>query len=337
MKTTNNMQQLLTITGLTAAIVFISACGSQQAKTAEETTAPAPALPHQILVAGETGNRYFVDENKNTLFGGAKFYNTYEFKNGYCVVSKMVDGKEFRGIIDSTGKEVIPCTQDAILDDVWDGMVKYSSGGKYGYLDLTGKLVIPCEYSNTKGFSGGLVKLEKNYSKWGILDRTGKVIVPFEYEKIGVWGDGLASVKKNGKWGFFNKAGELQIAPAYDFAWGFEQGVCLVGKGKKYALINTKNEQLTDFIFDGYQPIVDVYKNEFSNTGFSETNERLVMEEGLMIVSKDKLWGMIDTKGQAVLPYEYTRVDVPQAGKVEVTKDDKRGSFDLKTKNITWY
>jgi hypothetical protein len=56
-----------------------------------------------------------------------------------------------------------------------------------------------------------------------------------------------------------------------------------------------------------------------------------------MIVSQDGLWGIMNTKGETVLPYEYTTVDVPKAGKVEITKDDKRGSFDLKTRDVMWY
>lgn len=324
---------------LTASVFCLTACSPVESKSDPvDSDKPEPVI-HTITRAGsQDGNIYFVDESNKTLFNGAKFYNAHEFKRGYCIVSKLVDGKELRGVIDSTGKEVVACTNPGYFDDVDEGMLQYSEGGHYGYMDLTGKLVIPCEYSATKGFRNGMVKMEKDYKRWGILDKTGKIIVSFEYEKMGPWGDELTGVKKKGKWGFINKTGELAIAAEYDFAWSFSQGVTLVGKNKKYALINTKNEKLTDFIFDNYEKIVDVSKNEYSSTGYSESNERLVMEEGLLIVSKDKRWGLMNVKGEAVLPYEYDRIFVPDRnGKATIEKDGKRGEFDIKTKAIVWY
>ncbi len=47
---------------------------------------------------------------------------------------------------------------------------------------------------------------------------------------------------RNGKFGFINAQGELKIKPQYDDAKPFENGVAIVGKGKNYGLINTKNE-----------------------------------------------------------------------------------------------
>jgi len=323
----------------TSALLFLSSCGSSEQKTTEPSIEQVGSkLPAVIKVSGTQSSIFFVDENNQPLFGKATFYNAHDFYKGYCVVSKMIDNKELRGIIDSTGKEVIPCTHEEFLDDVDQGMIKLSINGHYGYMDITGKTIIPCIYTNTKGFSNGMVKLEKDYKKWGILDKTGKEIIPFNYEKMGPWGNDMASVKLKGKWGFINKTGELVIPAEYDFAWGFEQGVSLVGKGKKYGLINTKNEKLADLVYDNFKSIVDVSKNEFSTTGYSESNERVVMEEGLIIFSKDKLWGLMDTKGEVVLPYEHTYIGVPDAnGIVNIEKDGKRGTFNLKTKAVKWY
>lgn len=319
--------------------LFFSSCSSGDTQKDSGTDTLSSVSVHQIKWAGsENGGVYFVDENEQPLFNKALFYNAHDFHEGYCVVTKMVNGVELYGLIDSTGKEVIPCTNDAFLDDVDGGMVKYSKDGKYGYMNLDAKLVIPCEYTGTKGFSANMVKLQKEYKKWGILNSEGKLILPFEYDEIGLWADGLAPVKRNGKWGFVNTSGELAIPLSYDFAREFEQGICLVGRGDKLGLINTKNEPVTDFIFDNYKTIVDVRKNDFAKEGISESNERLIMEEGLIVVSKNKLWGLLNPKGEMVLPCEYSDVGLPDgSGKLDVEKEDKHGKFDLETKTVQWY
>lgn len=49
---------------------------------------------------------------------------------------------------------------------------------------------------------------------------------------------------RNGKFGFVNKYGNLKIKPQYDNARPFENGVAIVGKDKKYGLINSNNEEV---------------------------------------------------------------------------------------------
>jgi hypothetical protein len=254
------------------------------------------------------------------------------------VVSQLVDGVELRGVIDENGNEVIPCTFSEYLKDYRDGYFEIHNP-KIGYIDLTGKVVIPMEYTKSMGVSDGMVKLQKNYRKWGMLKMNGEEVLPFEYETIGSWNNGLARVEKpKNKWGYANVKGEIVIPIQYADATNFSQGVALVAKGKNYALIDTTGQQITDFLFDNYEYIVDVEKNDYTTTGYSESNKRLVMEEGYIIVSKGGLWGYIDKTGKEVIPCKYDQIFVIERdGVVSIRKDGKRGQYNIQTQTEKWY
>lgn len=335
----NNLLKILTL-----CLVIISfSCGNS--KTDSVSTEPVVTEPpkdaeplwRKIKRAGTmNGNRFFTDEKGIKLFEGAVFYNAHEFKNGYCVVSQMGDdGKEKRGVIDENGKVLVPCVNDFFIRDFENGFFEIANP-KIGYMDAGGKIIILMEYTKSKGFSKGLVKLEKNYKKWGILNEKGETILAFDYDAIGPWKQELSAVKKGKKWGFIDITGAEKIPFEYDFAYGFEHGISLVQKGKNYGFINLKNELIIDFEYTNYKEVVDVSKDEISETGYSESNKRLVMEEGFMILEKNGKWGYMDTLGKIIIPFEYEYIGVPsKSGIVNLEKNGKRGRFDLNTKSLT--
>lgn len=317
------------------------ACGPNNESKNPEAATPAGAAAgitepfwRSIKRSGTSnGGRFFTDASGKKLFNGNTFYNAHEFRNGYCVVSQMgSDGKEKRGIINEKGETILPCENDYHIRDMANGYFEIANP-RIGYLDSTGKQVIPMEYTDTRGFDQGLVKLQKNYKKWGILNATGKEVLPFVYDKIGRWGNnGLAAVQKGNRWGFADRGGREVIPCEYSFAYDFEHGIALVQKGKLYGFIDANNKPVIDFQFTGFKEITDVQKDEISETGFSSSNRRLVMEEGYIILEKAGKWGYIDTLGNVIIPFEYEYIGVPsRGGQVKIQKNKKDGSYNLKT------
>ena len=95
---------------------------------------------------------------------------------------------------------------------------------------------------------------------------------------------------------------------------------------------------MIDFYYTDFKEITDVVKAEISETGYSQNNRRLVMEEGYIILKKEGKWGYIDTLGNIVIPFEYDYIGVPSSsGRVQIEKDKRRGNFDLKTNTETLY
>lgn len=67
----------------------------------------------------------------------------------------------------------------------------------------------------------------------GVLTYT-EVIAP-QYEDAGQFSDGLAAVKKNGKWGYIDEEGKVVIPFQYELAYDFNEGLAIVAKSKRTA------------------------------------------------------------------------------------------------------
>ena len=67
-----------------------------------------------------------------------------------------------------------------------DGFLRVVVNKKYGIIDKTGKVVIPMVYDKINRFSEGLACVEMN-KKSGIIDKTGKIVIPIIYDYIGVF------------------------------------------------------------------------------------------------------------------------------------------------------
>lgn len=299
-----------------------------------------------IFRSGEAnGNRFFVNREGDTLFNGRTFYNTYEFKNGYCVVKEKINDTVKSGVINYKGEVVVPIKFTEMLYGYEDGgyFKMYKKGSGTGYIDSTGKVVIPPVYGTSKGVKDGLVKLKSKVRpvKWGMLSTAGDTIIPFEYDNIGIWRDDLAWVQdKNKGYGFVDKSGKRVIDFQYDYVKSFEDGIALVKKDDKIGFIDTQNNPITEFIYEDVKEIADVSEDDLNldGSGFKQTNKRFTTNAGYIIVKKDGHWGYIDTKGEIAIPFEYDWVDVPEGSGdlARVGKDGKSGYFDIKDQDVRW-
>jgi len=126
------------------------------------------------------------------------------------------------GLVDRSGKELIPCVHDNILL-IGDDLIKVANGGdfigdefdmgnnKWGLINLEGKEIIPCVYEEIGSFNEGLLNVKKD-DKWGYINQEGQEVVPFIYEDTNSFVDGIAKVKKDGKYGYIDKEGK-EIIP----------------------------------------------------------------------------------------------------------------------------
>jgi hypothetical protein len=52
--------------------------------------------------------------------------------------------------------------------------------------------------------------------KWGFIDRTGRVVVAPKYDQALEFSDGMAAVRVGKKWGYIDASGELRIPPRFE-------------------------------------------------------------------------------------------------------------------------
>jgi hypothetical protein len=237
-----------------------------------------------------------------------KFYDDLESvsyfpkeKNDFTFFSN----KSKTGLIDNSGKEVIPALYDEI-EKVSLNKFHVVKNGLHGIIDINNKEIIPIKFSNPISFRSNQITTIANIGghsngfaniiggKWGIIDSTGKTILPFDYEAIGEnVSDGFIPAKFKGKWGYINSEGKRKIPFIYDLAGflGETEGVgeCLtdnyyalpVVSGKKYLIIDTLGKVMP----------VDYTKAKFSKSLCAVT----ILNET----------GFINNKGQVVLPFRY--------------------------------
>ncbi len=199
------------------------------------------ALPESDgMIAVNIGAQF--NESKRTFEGGKWTYidstgkeitnfiydEAFPFAGGYALV--IIGKKE--GLLDKSGKEIIPVSFDEIGERVdmvpgktspfHDGLIRVRQNEKWGFIDKTGKVVVPLIYSNAHNLSEGLGAVEQK-GKWGFIDKTGKVVVPLIYSNAYDFSEGLGAVEQKGKWGFIDKTGKVVILLKYDWV-GYDMG-----------------------------------------------------------------------------------------------------------------
>lgn len=97
-----------------------------------------------------------------------------------------------------------------------------------GYIDPTGKFIIPPKYTDAGIFSEGFAPAKIN-GKWGFINSGGNFFIQPKFEDIYIgFCNGLAPVKQNGLWGYIDRDGTMIIEPQFDDADVFYCNVALV-------------------------------------------------------------------------------------------------------------
>lgn len=86
----------------------------------------------------------------------------------------------------------------------------------------------------------GLYRISAN-GKNGFMDRSGKTVIAPQFDGARGFSEGLAAVKVGAKFGFIDTRGEIVITPQFDEVWGpFSEGLAPVQVGTKFGYINTQ-------------------------------------------------------------------------------------------------
>lgn len=92
---------------------------------------------------------------------------------------------------------------------------------------------------------------------------------------------------QNDKYGYIDESGKVVVAPKYDFAWEFKEGMSPVKIGRLYGYVNEKGEE--------------VISPKFMHAW--------MFSDGLSVVKTGDKFGYIDKTGKMVVPAIYDRAD----------------------------
>lgn len=230
------------------------------------------------------------------------------------------------GLADENGEILFPCYASEAKKDK-DGNVKFSvetlGNGKsikacfgiYVLFDKEDEILSNREYSSMKELPNGNF-LVKYKGKCGIIDSNGKEIIECKYDSLDLTEKG--DVKTS-------------IVPIDSFC----QKTFLIDK---YALTDKKGVNLTNYIYDNIELITDGIYVAIKGSDYSlldKTGKTVFSSYGVnkfKYLGKDRIlfgnysnYGVINKKGIAIVPCQYSNVELLPNGNMKVTKNDYRG------------
>lgn len=159
------------------------------------------------------------------------------------------------GVIDSTGKTIVPFEYDGI--NVKGGNYHVEKKPLNGVIKPDGSVLIPVEYDSIT-IKGDQYEVVKN-GKQGILASAGTVVIPAEYDKISVLEDGRYEVAKDGNIGILASDGSSIVSVSYSTIEELDDGRYLVSSNRNFGIVDDKGTVII-------QPAYDSVTYENTNT-----------------------------------------------------------------------
>jgi len=256
-----------------------------------------------------------------------KYVEISNFKEGIAVVLQRFEGKDFSGLIDKSGKEILAPSNNGYkaIDNFSDGRALASRDGKWGYLDTQGNEVIPCLYSSTMtmattGFLNGTARVYLEGKGQGVIDKFGNEVIPI------------------GKY-WFNTAHGTQF-----IARRVSDIHCFVMDCSGNIVFDVPEQYTTTSLFtNGFMPVqrngmygfIDQTGNEVVPCKYSRVMD---FSEGLAAVQLNGKWGFVDQAGNEVVPCKYDDVANFTSGLAAVMPDEKArvyGFIDKTGREVT--
>lgn len=234
-----------------------------------------------------------------------------EYFNGYCWVKKDF----LFGVVDVYGDVIIPISYSNLKTNYGDyGVGVSTKNGKWGVVGIDNKIKIPIEYDKITIINEGNYVCLKKSGKWGFADMyTGEIIVPVSWSNIiynnqvsvldYVWVD-----KGDGTFFYYDIASQRILFPeteGYSETNSFnEQGYACVKKGSKYGAVLKDGSIFVDFEYKKTEKVEERAKELIEQTlaAYKRTGE---FKNGMSWVEKDGKYGVINLKGEVVIPIKY--------------------------------
>jgi len=158
-------------------------------------------------------------------------------------------------------------------------------------------LLLFLSFTFMKSYSQEISPCQGENNLFGYCDSSGKVFIPYQYEYAGEFRDGRAFVFKNKKTAMINKKGALLIPFKYDGLFPCDANAerLLASIDSTWGFLNLKGEATTGF-----------YKVKYPISMFGiDGGYCYASQKDWFNVSKNNKWGLMNMKGQFLVPLEY--------------------------------
>lgn len=299
----------------------------------------------------QSGGLYGFRLLDGTVIAENQYKYVDRFHDGYCRV--YVDD-EHCGLIDRTGREVLPCVFEKI-NYPSDGRILAVKDLKVGFYDLEGNLTVPHQYLKATDYSDStaVVAIEVDgEERYTFIDTAGRRLMAATYPLAMPFREGYAEVYDGKLWGMIDKRGREVLPMKYMYMSLNEKGRFFAGDTNGLAMFDYTMRPVTDFVYfdpgttyenrtsvsrDGKFGFLDEKGNEAVPCIYDEVG---LFRQGRTQVRIGKKYGIVDTTGRIVLPIEYDNTYrkaykyMYYEGLAMVEKDGRTGYVDLEGKLV---
>lgn len=199
-----------------------------------------------------------------------------------------------------------------------DGIETTMQDSLYGFRREDGTVVAPNIYRYVDKFTNGYCKVMIDYGQCGMIDTSGAIVVPCIFDDMEYPSEGRVLVMKDDRMGFSDLNGNLVIPLDYPQAGSFSEGCApvLVQIDSFFSactFIDTLGHQLFPPVFQNLQPF----------------------NCGLAPVRRYERWGIIDHKGNEVLPIMFETLTTIFDTLFFAGDDDGMALYDRTMKPLT--
>jgi len=191
-----------------------------------------------VSVASQTWRWGFIDRTGRMVIE-PQFDQTGDFSEGLA----LVRAGELLRYIDPSGRVALDLHERRLPNEENLPDARHFSNGlaavrapdtaKWGFIDKSGKMVIPPRFDSVDRFHEGLAQVALD-GRHGYIDTTGAMVLEIPNGRTsGPFSQGLAAVKVGDKFGYMDIKGTLVIAPRFDEAEDFANGLARVSPGAR--------------------------------------------------------------------------------------------------------
>ncbi len=310
------------------------------------------------------GTKYAFSNDKGELLTKFIYDVAGYFSEGmtYVAVADKNNSYSYKyGFINEKCEVVIPL-QYEMVENFYLGKAKVTKNGKIYLINKKGDILTD-GYQQIYTFTGGYIAQKED--KWAMFNNKNEQLTSW-YENIADYYDNRFIFQQDGKIGVLNQKGDILVNNIYNSVNYFIDGIAIVSKKSEdstilYGYIDTTGREITkiiyDIAYDFYYDIARVGKIEeydeyyptylygyIDKTGKPITDIKYKYAEefysdNAVIGDFDAetyiyRYGMINKKGQEVIPVEYDQLKYLSEGLAMAYKDGKYGYINAKNQVI---
>lgn len=269
----------------------------------------------------------------------------------------MVENTEReKGIIYKNGKLITPMTyniQDIgpFVNNEY-GVVGVINRHDFGIIDSTGREVLPSKYMYADKISPNdslcIIRLSTSHDShgYGAINKAGKIIIETKYDKINIFPQGAITFsEKDDLYSYFNLKGELKLSSERSmYEW---KGHIRTSDNSMYYYYDYEGNLVKAISDEDYfHAQGNYYDRKTDSWGYSR-NRRLIIpcmydylksiDNTHFEVEKKGKTGIIDINNKVILPIKYDRIDIIGYNRCIADKGEEEAIFDWYGKRLTHF